>query len=276
MPDAPPSWLQHVPVALEVFAGDAIWSQSCKDNGFIVLPPIELEVKGFVRSGVDILCPLLQAKLKRWLHVVNVLHFGTPCTSMSRARKNDGGPPPLRDEQHVEGLPQLPSGDQEKVRMGNLFAQITLDLIQLLAPSQFWSVENPKFSFLWLQPRWMQLAARTGVFEVNFDMCAYGHASMKPTKLLTNCKFLQAMGRSCPGCKSHIQLTGKIKDPRTGLMTWRTKLAQVYPAKRCAPWAGLAMDALADSKGLLCFAASFRITVPAAEEAAVGQAIRIS
>ena len=48
---------------------------------------------------------------------------GTPCDSMTKARKRPGGPPALRNAKHPHGLPDLRLADQAAVRVGNLLAK---------------------------------------------------------------------------------------------------------------------------------------------------------
>ena len=48
-------------------------------------------------------------------------HFGTPCNTFSAARKEDGGPPPLRSMDALWGLPNLSPENQALVFLGNLF-----------------------------------------------------------------------------------------------------------------------------------------------------------
>ena len=53
-------------------------------------------------------------------------HLGTPCNSFTRARDNPPGPPPLRSNAHVLGLPNLAVHDQKKVKDGNLFMRFSV------------------------------------------------------------------------------------------------------------------------------------------------------
>ena len=68
-------WLKHVNVALEVFAGKAVWSSSCRSKGWIVLPPIEIVVAGNVKAPADITDPRIWQKVLRWLKVIDFVHF---------------------------------------------------------------------------------------------------------------------------------------------------------------------------------------------------------
>ena len=95
MPDVPPPGLFGHQVFLEIFAGKAALTEAMRVlPAWIILPPVELEVSEFVKSSSNVLSAAVQAKLAAWWPVLTYVHFGTPCTTMSRARKDDGGPPP--------------------------------------------------------------------------------------------------------------------------------------------------------------------------------------
>ena len=113
--------IPHGQFFLEIFAGKAGLSQAISARGMAILPPIEIEAGEFVRQSVDVLDPQVQAHLKMLIEakIIFYIHFGTPCSSFSVARKNDGGPPPLRDRHHLWGLPGLRPQDQKKVTMGH-------------------------------------------------------------------------------------------------------------------------------------------------------------
>ena len=77
------------------------------------------------------------------------------------------------------------------------------------------------------------------------DLCAYGAPSMKPTQFMVSGVFLSELGLLCPGCsdaRKHVQLKGKVMI--NGKWIYKTKLAQVCPARLCDTYAGLASRAL--------------------------------
>eukprot|EP00971_Amphidinium_carterae_P171496 3399555-Amphidinium_carterae.1 len=87
--------------------------------------------------------------IQNWLlsEVVLHVHFGTPCTTFSRARRHDGGPPPLRSSGSPEGLASLSTTQQARVDEGNRFLDITLELIVTAHHARVtWSLENPASS----------------------------------------------------------------------------------------------------------------------------------
>ena len=282
----PPAGLFGQQVFLEVFAGLAVFTEAMRSlPDWVILPPIELEMSQFVLSSFDVLDPAMQAKLAAWWPVLKYVHFGTPCTTMTRARKHDGkGPPPLRSDKFPNGLPKFlvkVSSDQRVRRLkkqlmdGNKLAQFTLDMIARLRRDQLWSVENPANSLLWKFSSFPQLMAQAGVAFVQFAMCAYGSESLKPTALLTNIMSLRSLAKDCPGCASHVRLTGQEFDEVKQKWVHVTKRAQVYPAELCSAWAmavGKAqLPAMPLDQGRQAqverspFEASFSITTPAHE-----------
>ena len=51
------------------------------------------------------------------------VRFGTLCNIFTAARKDDGGPPPLRSLDHPDGLPSLEGDNWFLAQEGNLFAE---------------------------------------------------------------------------------------------------------------------------------------------------------
>ena len=209
--------------------------------GWSTLPPVEINVEGDTLASADLLDPALQKKINTWIAsgCVRLAHFGTPCATFSRARKNDGGPPPLRKNDFLSGVPILSKGDQEKVRLGTLFLDITLQLCAALASvGAFWSIENPATSMLWLMPQMVEFCNRFSPTRIELHMCAFGSLHFKPTSFLTSAKNLVPIGRLCPGISnSHARdaLTGTVLIE--GRQVYKTKLAQVYPHTLCEAYA---------------------------------------
>ena len=96
-----------------------------------------------------------QQKIIYWITSGKVRggHLGTPCSSLSRARDQPGGPPPLRSDLQPLGLSGLKPHDAEKVRVGNVLARFSVRVLflalQLCIP---FTVENPQRSRLWILP----------------------------------------------------------------------------------------------------------------------------
>ncbi len=83
----------------------------------------------------DLLSPSVQSRIRGWIRsgLICAVWMGTPCNSFSRARDRPGGPPPLRSDDHPNGLPDLAPHDQEKVRVGNILARFSISIFQCCA-----------------------------------------------------------------------------------------------------------------------------------------------
>ena len=94
VPAAPTAEMLSRPWFLEVFSGKAWLTRAMRRRGWGILPPIDIVLEGDVAAVADVTDPQLRAKIETWLRsgCVKFVHFGTPCTTFSRARKEgDGG-----------------------------------------------------------------------------------------------------------------------------------------------------------------------------------------
>ena len=204
---------------------------------------------------------------------IKFIHFGTPCNSFSAARKEDGGPPPLRSEEFPGGFPDLDGLNLAIATLGNFFAERTVEAAEAVvrAGGDF-SIENPRWSLLWCTIWIRRLMCEARTFQVDFDQCAFGAASMKPTRILMSHLRLQAgLARKCPGNHVHEVLKGKVWSDQFGKMVFRTKLAQVYPHAMCSQMA-LDIKALW-SRPLEHFTPSFSLASNEDRKRPIGQKI---
>ena len=265
--------IPHGRFFLEIFAGQAGLSQAISARGMQVLPPIEIETGQFVRQSVDVLDPKVQAHLQLLIEaeIIFYIHFGTPCSSFSVARKNDGGPPPLRDRHHLWGLPGLRPQDQKKVTMGTEFMFFTQRMAKLCNRFKVaWSIENPASSFIWVMPPILELAQEPQVQTITLDMCRFGSPHKKPTSIMATFS-TEGLAKLCnlaDDPHQHEPLVGTVVIH--GKKVFRTKLAQVYPDKLCAEWSALAAMVAPNDP----LAATFALTTPASErKRPVGQPV---
>ena len=231
VPDQPPVSLQPRSVFLEVFSGKAWLTRAMRKQGWLALPPIDIVVDGDVLEPANILDPVIMQKVRNWCSsgILALVHFGTPCTTFSRARKHgDGGPPPIRSDKHLYGIPGISPDDAEKVRLGTRFLDISLELADLVFQHKgAWSIENPASSMLWLMPQVLLFIAQHPHVRNQLDMCQFGGDSKKPTVFLASGAFLAQISRQCPGETSdhvHVPLKGTVWID--GKEIFRTKLAQ--------------------------------------------------
>ena len=276
---------------LEVFSGTGNLTRSMRKAGWNTLPPIDNVIAGVVLESVDVLDPQIQLKIEAWLRSgkVKIVHFGTPCTTFSIARRYDGGPPPLRSKEFLTGVPGLSFSDMQAVQLGTRFLEISLLWGALvLAQNGFFSLENPESSMLWLMPQIVDFVVHWCPVFAEVHMCQYGSKHKKPTSFMHAPDFLAGLSRSCPGSTAlhvHEELSGKVQ-LADGSWIYKTKLAQVYPealcdqfAQCCAP---IKAELLAHSASAPCevpdpfllgssdmagaqFCTSFRLVTPAHE-----------
>ena len=242
---------------IEIFAGHAVLTRAVQKQGLDTLPPVEIEANEFVTETVDITDQKVVQHIKRLIEegCVLYIHFGTPCSSFSQARKDDGGPPPLRSAEFVTGLRGLSQRDQEKVELGNSLLALSVELIyHCHRYGVKWSLENPATSFMWDMPNMRQLQNALKPSFVTFDMCRFGSSHLKPTTIWSSfC--LQALALRCDKAvrpHEHVPLHGTIVI--NGKKTFKTRLAQVYPSQLCDLWAQEVkiVDPLLPTYGLIC------------------------
>ena len=223
---------------VEVFAGCSRLSKSFANLGFHVLA-VDIE---FGESN-DLLQEKVQNKLLAFIktHKVVYVWLGTPCTSWSRARKNDGGPQPLRnDDSCLFGFENLGPADAEKVRVGNALLAVSLRLIEFCISARIiWTLENPWTSRIWLTPGILALQQLNTPFVqmIRVDYCQYHMPWRKSTALLSGgfpalhnvSKVCQTKhGRCSASGRPHIILQGR---DHTGMFF--TLRAQPYPPRMC-------------------------------------------
>ena len=202
--------------------------------GIKCLPPIDVMLSEQVPAAFDVL------DADNWTFVmqlcqvgaVHFVHCGTPCNTFSAARKEDGGPPPLRSAIEPFGLKTLTGDLWFSAVQGNLFADRSAEVCAtVLEMGGDFSIENPEKSLIWCVFRTFLQQSRA--IMVSFDQCAFGAPSVKPTSLMVSHALMSQLARRCPGSHRHVVLKGKVYSAQFGRVVFRTKLAQEYPWQMC-------------------------------------------
>lgn len=218
---------------VEFFSGCANLSKACMNEGFHTM---SFDI--LYGPGNDVLCPTVLDKAIKFLqtHCISLVWFGTPCTTWSRAREWDGGPPPLRDDHDgLLGRDGLSKHDQTKVDLGNQLLNVTLKIISICNQLGLrWVLENPWTSRLWLVPAVQQLP---GAVLLKTDYCQFRMPWRKATGLMHSrfselssaVKTCKPVNNRCSATnRPHIILQGK--DEHGVFFTFR---AQPYPVALC-------------------------------------------
>ena len=180
-------------------------------------------------------------RIAGWLRagLVRAGHLGTPCHSFSRARDRQPGPPPLRSDSQVMGLPNLSVADKQKVTEGNLFMRFSCYVMTLASVLHIpFTMENPARSRLWLCPAVQRMLRRKAIRLFTCEFCMFGTKWRKSTSFaasfvdLSRLFHFRCLGAKRGLCKRtdlpHMHLCGQTPDGR-----WMTSVAEPYPFKLC-------------------------------------------
>ena len=251
---------------LEIFAGQGGVTEAVQLQGVPVLPPIDIVISGIITESLDIVDEQVWSCIMEVIAqgCVFFLHCGTPCNTFTAARKDDGGPPPLRSALSPMGLPELSSDNQCLVFLGNLFLFRTTEACVLVFNlGGDFSIENPLLSLIWETGTLEKLINETRALPLDFDQCVFGAPSKKPTRLLVSNDRLDAVAVRCQGGHDHVKLKGKIWNAELQRWVFKTKAAQVYPWALCACVSAAIGEIFLDPLGAL--RQSFSLTTPAAD-----------
>ena len=212
----------HTKSFLEVFSGSNHLSDALKKKKWEIVGSLD------VKHGVthDLTRKSTQQALVQFILTSTLcyIHFGTPCTVFSIARK---------------GLKNLERA-RHRERIACELAFFTVKLVEIgLARGIYFSIENPTSSMLWELAPIKKLRLRNDTFEVEFRMCAYGAPYKKPTRLLTNCEALCSLQRTCGHKKHSQQLVGRVSVIDASgkrVSKNRTDLAGAYPHELTSVW----------------------------------------
>jgi len=172
-----------------------------------------------------------------------LVHMGLVCTTYSVAAK------PAYRFRDGEGftcmMGGLSSHKKEKVAIGDWFLHLALAIYEIqISLGKYASIENPGTSMLWHVRQMVQFISTHGLMLIPFDMCEYGAAFKKYTRLLCNHPCFEGLQRRCTRSHIHEVLAGSVFCERAGRWISRTKLAQEYPLEFNRKYASLACSHL--------------------------------
>ena len=195
-------------IFLELCAGSATLSSEVKKLGIQVIAVDHEANRHATKCKVmclDLSLPSSYEKLISILDQCDVIavHMAPPCGTCSKARgipMKDGsdGPPPLRSDEFLLGLPGLGWRDQVRVDSSNALYEQMETLEDRNIP---WCVENPTNSFLWDLPYFSHAMAMGTKY--NCHACAFGGRRKKLTSFLSNRDGFAAMCKFCEDVPPH-------------------------------------------------------------------------
>jgi hypothetical protein len=178
--------------------------------------------------------PQNRQSLHRLIGHAAAVHFGTPCTSFTLARR--GNAP--RSRQFPLGKPGLSEQDAEKVRIGNVLATFTVaQANRCHLDGRPWLIENPAGSRLWHFPGVKKLLHKKDVVKVCCSYCAFGCRWRKNTSFMAGggIRNLDLIDLRCPSHNGLCRFSGSrhkiLSGHEDGVSM--TKLAEAYPKGLC-------------------------------------------
>ncbi len=177
--------------------------------------------------------------------VYRYVHFAIPCASWSAIQRMNGGT-------RRAGRPQGAGVRLNEERANGLAEWVAVACRGLVAVGGFFSIENPKGSYLCEFSPIDALRALDGVVDVVFDQCMYGLGKdtdgagpcrvKKGTRILTNRGSLAELALKCDHSHEHMCCLGHVKV--SGCTRSLPKLAGQYPIALTKKWASLVRTSL--------------------------------
>jgi hypothetical protein len=142
------------------------------------------------------------------------VHAAPPCGTATKARvrpvplalRRRGAPEPrpLRSSACPLGLPGLRGVDSAKVMAANaIFLQLEHFLRESDRVGIWFSLENPRGSYMWQIEEFVSFASLPGVHFVTFQHCMHSGKRDKWSAWLTNIHALSALAATCDGKHEH-------------------------------------------------------------------------
>ena len=223
---------------IEVFSGTATLTSVAKQFGMKSSMALDKVRKKGARATIyvfDLLDPKDRELLYHWMEsgLLVWVHLAPVCGTCSRARQiKNGGPPPLRSEEHPMGLPGLDANQQLRVDLANaMYVESCKIFSHCVAKGILATLENPKRSLFWLTAPFVQLLEEHQVYFSDSQMCMLGGQRPKWTRLAASFEAVSEMNVECD--KNHVHLPwGKTLNAE-GLEVFATSLEAEYPRKFC-------------------------------------------
>ncbi|CAE7648821.1 unnamed protein product [Symbiodinium sp. CCMP2592] len=160
-----------------------------------------------------------------------------PCGTFSPLREVRPGPPVLRSEQHIEGLPSLGKKEKEQVRTANLLIERCSDSVVAMWDLKLtWGVENSDHPVgkpsLWAMPSFRAIIDLDRVGAADFDQCRFGLETVKPTRFLfsAHVDFAKLHGQRCNHPRGTQSVAGRQVSDSAGHQRWASANQAEYTA----------------------------------------------
>ena len=172
---------------------------------------------------------------------VDIIHAAPPCGTATRAReiRVKNGPPPLRSEQHPEGLLTLSGLDAGRVASANLvYKHIAIIIMEGDLHGCLCSAENPGRSYMWLTSWWRDIYL--SFFHALFQACMHGSQRDKWSLWVANWKEIMLLRAVCDRSHEHAPW-GRLRNG-----AWATAEEAEYTRLLCVRYLQYLLKSLRD------------------------------
>ena len=242
---------------VEVFAGGAVLTSVAKQFGLGGMA-VDKVRKQNARSTIfqlDLMQSSDRELLEEWLSSPLLLwaHFAPVCGTASKAREIPRpelamAPRPLRSAEFPLGLPTLSPEEKKRVDIANELFWYTCQLFAFcISRGVLATMENPRGSYLWIIPYFLQLQRNYPLFATDFQACMYGSMRDKWTRIIASFAEITQMDATCD--RSHKHLGWGFTTDAQGRKVWATSEESQYPRKLCIALVQIILQ-VAASKGV--------------------------
>ena len=193
---------------LDLFAGhSAPLSCAAKTANIDHFSPFDIEFN----ASCDILHDDLFENLLKLAHsgLVGAVWAAPPCRFYSTLRKNDGGPPPLRSKEFLEGFPTLSDYQKRQVQESKeIHRRSDLICIAVFQQGGFAGKEQPLNSIAWKEPSSQQFVEQCSCYFVATPACKWGLDFVKYWAVAATSDRISKLAGRCSH-RDHMDFRGK-------------------------------------------------------------------
>ena len=211
---------------LDLFAGhSAPLSCAAKTMNIDHFSPFDIEFN----ATCDILNDDLFENLLKLAHsgLVGAVWSAPPCRFYSTLRKNDGGPPPLRSKEFLDGFPSLSNYQKRQVQESKeIHRRSDLICIAVFQQGGFAGKEQPLNSIAWKEPSSRQFVEQCSCYFVAAPACKWGLDFFKYWAIAATSEDISHLAGQCSH-RDHMDFRGK----RLPDGSYISALTAEYPSK---------------------------------------------
>ena len=163
--------------------------------------------------------------------------FSPSCGEYSRLKLREGGPPPLRDPDHIDGLPGLDC--YSTLKLQNSFTMLDRCcqcLMAVYSSGGHGHLEQPPTAMSWQEPSVQQWLRTSGAFCIHLAACKFGRNWNKAWMFASSLQSLQVLACTCDHSKSTHENIGGVIDS-TG--QFKSRQTAEYPSELAQQFASI-------------------------------------